>query len=192
MKKQVFVYFLFVSFLYSAAHASLYFKMTCDDPDVAIGEETVIDLYVNDTEAVAGYGLIIWQLDLAVDNAFVAVTDCDVVDYYPYDMSGPASTNNPINGDVSQLGAIAEDLDQVSNIGVGYTKIASITISGIAHGDVTYSLINASGAVRNGGPQSGVFDGANSVVHYTVTPEPSSLLLLSGLSVLSILRRRRN
>jgi len=200
--KKTFLFLMVVSVfltLPSTSFAVLNFKMTCDDPIIGIGEQTTIDIHVWDTDAVADYGIILWQFDMGPSADGIVSADTWAVEpWFIYESGyGPDSLNSPTSGNVNAFYALASEFDQVSNIGVGdYTKIASVTIEGLAEGLITYDLgdlttLGFYGTVRGSFDQnSGVLDTGNSVLSYQVVPEPASIFLLGGMG-LSLLRRRK-
>jgi len=203
MKTQHILWILVIfTFSVSLSDASLYFKLSCDDPDIAVDDETIVTISAYDDQAVANYGLVEWNFDLwtlGSSTGLIEVTSASILNeglYVIPSVSGMNSVNG--TGSVS-IGAAQLGTDPMSNIGVDdYVDIATVTLKGVSVGDVVYTLgsittpDNFFGRVRDAGAiQQGSFLSGDSVIHYTVVPEPSSLLLLCGLGILHQVRRKR-
>ncbi len=200
-----------VCILCSVSPAALNFQMTCDTPTIAVGQETTIIVSahyyddVEDKELDAGFGLVEWQFDMwldAVDDGILEVVSTSVFEESVYTNAfvDPVGTDTPTSGSVDAFGAFQlGSVDPVSNLGVGgYTPIAAITVRGIAEGSVSYNFgsrttpENFYGRLRGVSSETvAAFDTLNSVVDYTVVPEPTSMLIFSGLGVMAYLRRKR-
>lgn len=208
MRKKVCLYVLSVVVLCTPSYAALSFNMTCANPVVAIGEETTIIVSAKDPDAVADYGLVDWQFDMWLDVGddgilevvSTGVFDLPGEDVYATAFYGPIE-NSPTSGSVDSFGAFQAGVDPLSNLGVGteYVPIASITVKGIAEGSVAYNFgslttpDNFYGRFRDSNSEVlAAFDSGSSVVNFTVVPEPATILILSGFSVVALIRRKRS
>lgn len=190
---------LFALSVYFPAHGAISFKIECDNPVMDIDEQRTLTIYAYGNELVEDYGLYSWSLDLIAnssDGGSVEVVSASVLAPKPNFIEGYKDINVPI-GSVNWLGAAVLSETQVSNVGVGgYTSVAEIVIKGISAGTVIYDIGDYGGgfygAVRNGSEQiTGTFDANNSTTSFTVVPEPTSLLLLTGLSLIAVKYRNK-
>ncbi len=197
------------------------FKMTVDPGDgytvledevlLSIGGLVTVDVWawVDSVHGTAGNGLDSWQLDLDVDTSGVigitetgGVADISLTAPVPFFFAGWASVNSPVTGEAGGVSVTQSDATSETGIG-GYSEIFSFQIEGLAEGTATYTIMDDGGGLlaflsddtwfeddisADGGVY---FDGAASDNVFHVIPEPCSLMILSGLSLIGLRRRRR-
>jgi len=202
---------IILSFFSATSSADLIFQMTATDNTLSVGQEATIGIWAYAEEAAGLNGLNGWQLDLVtdVDNVVAVKTDSGgdalitliaPAPYHPDD-SGWTSINNPNTGNVYGL-KMGTNGSQDSGTAVGdYSLLAEIKIEGVAEGTVTYNMNNLGigefiGWLRDGnyydidmGNVS--FDSSNGENVFMVSPEPSSLLMLSLMSITGLRRKRQ-
>jgi hypothetical protein len=196
--KQAFLSLCIMSILIvSQSNAALLFTTSCNDPVLAIGQERTITISVYGDTLADDFGLHVWQLDMmptSADGGVVEVVSATILDPVPNFSSGYDSINSP-SGAVDWLGVAVLDGSQISDVGYdGFTPIAEVVIKGVAEGTVNYDLGDYGGGfygIARGDVNTvdGTFDINSSVTTFSVVPEPSTLMILAGLSLLS--RRRR-
>ena len=178
--------------------ADLLLKMDSTKYSIGIGEEAVISIYGMAEQATGTNGLNSWNLDMVVDaDGIVEVGGVARVAPSPWDSGMPLylSINNSSSGDVKGLGIVTQAFPQNSTTGVGdYSKLAEITIVGLAAGQVTYTLgdfggMGFEGYLSDYTNEPGVFVVENNVI--TVVPEPCTLLLMSIMAGIGLRRRSR-
>jgi hypothetical protein len=213
MKKSIVVFCVMALVCLSvSSSAALVFKITSDQTSLTVGQTTTMHLWgwANDPHAVGQNGLNSWQLSaLANITGVVEVVSGSVVFVAPSPWSpnssdtGFTSINTPSTGTINYLRLITNDLPQDSMVGVGgYTEIARLNIKaiGAVGSSVTYTLggSNFGGNLRDFIPTfdesyilSGSFNANDSQHVFTIVPEPSTLILLSGFGIASFLTRRK-
>jgi hypothetical protein len=213
MKNIIWVFFVVLCIFFSApSSAALVFKITSDQTNLTVGQTTTVHVWgwADDPLAIGTNGLNTWQLSAMVDTTgIVEVVSGSVVFVAPSPWStnssdtGFASINAPSTGTVDYLRLMTADLPQDSSAGVGgYTEIARFDIEaiGTVGASVTYTLggANFGGNLRDFIPSfdesyilSGSFNANDSQRIFTIVPEPSSLVILSGLWGASFLTRRK-
>ena len=184
MKRTLLVASLIV-FLSISCSAGLVIQMAADDSSLNLGQTTVVHVsaWVDDPVATGTNGLVVWQMDLAVDNAgVVGASNFNIV--APVDIFDSGSSTNALTGEVS--GYVLKDDDSTSTVGVGgFTEIFTFEVTGLAVGTVEYSIGNELlGDLADFTPfdiSSGTaqFDTVNSDNVFTVVPEPATILLFS-------------
>ncbi len=198
-----------VSTCSAAFEEKIKFKMTVEedkDTVLLVGETVTIFVHawVDSAHGTAGNGLDTWQMDLSVNQEDVIGVvagsfSADAPDPDPM-WSGWVSVNNP-TGSISGVAVTQLIPGASSETGVGgYSQIFSFQIEGLAEGEATYDMtgdwfafladdrwfeddISADGGVY--------FDAGASDNVFTVVPEPCSLMIMSGLSLIALRRRRR-
>jgi len=219
--KKKFVQFLLVSLVCLfvvppcfAASEQIHFKMVCSDTELNIGDTTTITVqaWVDSVLGTAGNGLDTWQMDLGVDTTgVIEVVDGGISLIAPnpdLGWSGWTSANSPVTGQIKEIAVTQIDMGSPSDIGIGlpdvetYSDIFSFEIRALAHGTAIYTIEDSGLFVflsdgqwfeNTGGADGGVyFDAAASDNIINVTPEPCSLMIMSGLSVLALRRRRHS
>lgn len=204
MKMKVVLAMSLILWLSSLSSADLLFKMTADKTDLLPGEQVTITLhaFAESPQATGANGLNGWNLDVLVDTgSAVEVVVGSVVFLAPSPslFTGYNSINSP-NGEIEYLNLVTM-FNQGSNTSVdGYSAIAAFDIKaiGLEGQSVTYTLgrdlggaTEFDGYLADGTRLQGVFDIANSQNVFTIVPEPSSLLILSGLTAIGFFRRKR-
>lgn len=184
------------------------FKMTCPNTELLLSEIATVTVWawVDSAYGTVGNGLDTWQLDLDVDTTgVVGITGVSLIAPDPDPAwSGYFSINTPMTGEASSVAVNQVTIGASSETGIGgYSEIFSFEIEAIAEGVVTYTidgdeagwfayLSNGDWFENSAGADGGVyFDAAVSDNVFTVVPEPCSLMIMSGLSVLALGRRRR-
>jgi len=193
---------------FAAVDNQIKFKMTAPVTEIAVGETVDVTVWgrVDSAFPVAGNGLDSWQMNLDVDiDGVVNMTTINLIAPDPDQFSGWTSMNNPLSGQASSIGVSQNVLGAPSETGVGgYSELFTFTIEGLANnlGPVTYNIGGDGGGLfaflangewfeNTGGADGGIyFDAAASDNVFNVTPEPCSLMIMSGLSVLALRRRR--
>ena len=201
---------------YGAVDEDVKFRMICSDTELLIGETTTVyvQAWVDSVYGTTGNGLDTWQMDLGVDTSgVIGITetggDADIFLTAPDPdpmWSDWASVNTPVTGEASEIAVSQVVLGASSATGVGgYSEIFSFQIEGLAEGTATYSIMDDGGGLfaylagdewfENGAHvdiDGGVyFDALGSDNVFTVVPEPCSLMIMSGLSLIAFRRRRR-
>ena len=184
MKKVIFI-LLTITLISVPCPANLLVKMTSDNTTLSIGSTALVKVwaFVDDPAAVGNNGLVVWQMDFAVDNAgVVGASNFNIV--APVDIFDSGSSTNALTGEVS--GYVLKDDDSTSTVGVGgFTEIFTFEVTGLAVGTVEYSIGNELlGDLADFTPfdiSSGTaqFDTVNSDNVFTVVPEPATILLFS-------------
>ena len=195
----------------ASVEAGLIFRMTSSQTTVSIGGSTIIQIfaYADDAVATGNNGLNGWQVDM---KSLISSTGTLTVTSIDWKAPGPpfdstlGTMDDPGSGDIKFLGVIVDGwLSGVdSTVGVGgFSLLAEVTVQGVSAGTVDYALGDFGsgfyGFLRDGedfdfsdalayGTTS--FDASGSNTQYTVTPEPGSLLILTGLTGLMLRRRR--
>jgi len=202
-KKSVFACLSVFVLMGGLSYANLLVKMTAEKTTLLQNEETTVTLHAwaNFASATGQNGLNAWQLDVSVNlGGVVQVTGVQLLAPTPWSAadSGYTSLNSPLSGQIKYLHLVTQSLPQNSTVGVGgYTPIASFNIKAIGQAgqSVAYSIPTGDdflGILADGTTiLNGVFDSANSQTVFTIVPEPSSLLILSGLAVVGMFRRSR-
>ncbi len=204
-----------------AADEQIKFKMTVspgtgytvlgDEVQLSIGSLVTVDVWawVDSDYGTAGNGLDSWQLDMDVDTSGIigitetgGVADISPTAPAPFFFSGWASVNSPVTGEAGGVSVTQSDTTSDTGIG-GYSEIFSFQIEGLAEGTATYTVMDDGGGLlaflsddtwfeddisADGGVY---FDALGSDNVFTVVPEPCSLMIMSGLSVIALRRRRR-
>ncbi|MBN1457166.1 MAG: PEP-CTERM sorting domain-containing protein [Sedimentisphaerales bacterium] len=196
MKRTLLVVSL-IMFLSISCSAGLVIQMAADESTLEIGQTTVVHVsaWADDPVAAGTNGLVLWQMDFAVDNAgVVGTSNFNIV--APVDIWDSSTSTNELTGEVS--GYVLKDDDTSSTVGVGgFTEIFTFEVTGLAAGTVEYSigsellgdLVDFTPFDFASGTAS--FDTAGSSNIITVhTPEPASLTLFALMSGF-VLRRRR-
>jgi hypothetical protein len=211
MKKLVLVFSVALVLLFSVhSDASLVFKITSDQSSLTVGQTTTMHVWgwANDPLATGTNGLNTWQFSALVDTTGVVEVVSGSVEFlsptpYSSDDSKFTSINASKTGTINYLRLITNSVPQDSSAGVGgYTEIASFDIKaiGAVRSSVTYTLggDNFGGNLRDYIPSfdesyilSGSFNATASQNIVTIVPEPSTLILLSGLWMTGFLTRRR-
>lgn len=198
MKNNAIVYLLSLIVVCSVCRADLIMKIVADDTTLAVGQTTTLRVYGWAEEAAADNGLYDWGVSALVDSTgIVQANSAVILEPTPLDAGNSGySLNLGATGNIDASGLI-QGSAPVSNAGVGYSELFNFQIEGIGLGSVQYSLANILGdlfdfsAMYDSGSGNVTFDAANSLGQISVVPEPASLLILSGLSVLSVLRRKK-
>ena len=211
MKKLVLIFSVVVSVLFSAhSYAALVFKITSDKTTLTLGQTTTMHVWgwANDPLATGTNGLVDWELSLNVDNSgIVKITkesningDITILAPAPYSTLvsnwSYSSVNSPKTGQVGGVNAL-RDPDTESTTGIGtYTELFQFNIKAIGEGAITYSMTNMLGdlvdyTAYNSGNGTALFNANGSDNVLTVVPEPSSLVILSGLWAAGFLTRRK-
>ncbi len=198
MKKKALFCILSVFLLCSLSNANLIVRITADDTDLTIGQPTTLRVYGYAEEAVADNGLYDWSVSAVVDvDGIVQVNGAVILEPTPLDVGNSGySMNLGSNGNIDASGLISGAVS-VSNAGVGYSELFNFQIQAIAPGAVQYSLTNILGDLNDFSVMydasfgNVVFDEVNSVGQISVLPEPTSILILSGLTAMGYFRRKR-
>lgn len=168
--------------------------------------------WVDSEFGTSGNGLESWQLDLDVDTSgIIGITktgegdetaDISLTAPAPFFLSGWSSVNSPVTGEASEIGVTHLEMTSETGVG-GYSEIFSFQIEGLTEGIATYRIMDDGGglfAYLSGdewfeddiSADGGVyFDALGSDNVFHVTPEPCSLMILSGLSLIGLRRKRR-
>lgn len=205
----VFAIFLLLLLSNSVSFADLLLKITANDYELNIGEEATIQILGKSELAIGLNGLNVWQLDMFVNNGGIvevktadgsaATAEINLVAPTPIAVpgSGWQEVNADLSGNVLGLG-VSTPGPYDSATGVGdYSLLAEVTIVGIAVGQTTYTLGDADtppyslgfyGMLKDATNEDGSFVQGNNV--FTVVPEPTSLLIISGLAALALRKRK--
>ncbi len=200
MKKSLFCVLSLV-FVCSVSHADLLFKVEAPTTELLLGEQVTVTLSAKAEGVSAPDGLFAWGLDVIVDLGGVVEVVDGTIDFMPVDTwdatdSEWDSLGLP-TGSIQNLHAVGVDsLIGNSTIAAGvYTLVAQFDIKAIGSvgQSVTYTLggDSFSGLLANGVDVTGQFVAGESQNVFTIVPEPASLLILSGLSILGVLRRKK-
>jgi hypothetical protein len=204
---------------------TLVFKMTADKTTLMPSEQTTVHIwawiYTPAGIDKPNKGLDTWQFDLSVNNNnVISITSLDVLAPNPnrgYPAYQSSSLNNPITGEVRQVGVsqivtgapslIGIGLDDNINNAANYSEICRFTIRGgnnplesaaytimnegagwFAYlADSTGTLFDNSDSSAYGGTY---FYAAGSQNIFTVTPEPASMVLLATAAAFALRRRK--
>lgn len=200
MKKKTLFCILSVSLLCSLSHANLVMKITADDTVLTVGQTTTLRVYGLAEEAVAGNGLYDWGVSAVVDVSGVVQANniYNVIEPSPVDSGSIIMSRNLGSSGNIDASAAIQFTASASEAGVGgYSELFNIEIEAIGYGDVQYSLSNILGdlfdlvTMYDTGSGNVTIDEANSVGQISVVPEPTSLLILSGLSAMGYFSRKR-
>lgn len=200
MRQLTFVFCIAVSvFSFSTSRADLIMKITADDTLLAVGDTTTLRVFGWAEEATGTNGLYDWSVSAFVDMAgIVKVNSATVLQPVPVDTGSViVSKNFGGLGNVDAAAAIQFSA-MGSTAGIGYTELFNFQIEAVTEGDVQYALRNIVGDLFDFSVMyddrvyfNVEFDEQNSAGAIRVVPEPSSMLLLSGLSAAGLLRRKR-
>jgi len=185
------------------SYANLFVKMTAEKTNLLVDEEITVTLHAwaDSATATGQNGLNSWQLDVLVNlGSVVEVTGVQFLAPSPWSNqdTGYTSLNSPLAGQIKYLHLMTQALPQNSTAGVGgYTPVASFNIKAIGQlgQSVSYTIPKGDdflGILADGETVlDGIFDSANSQTVFTIVPEPSSLLIFSGLGIIRVFRRSR-
>lgn len=208
MKNFVLFFLVVLSIVLSAtSSAALVFKITADQTNLAVGDTTTLHVWgwADDSKATGTNGLVDWQLNLIVNTGgIVEITknpniNGDITILAPSPLNTSAlnwvysSVNSGKSGQVSGVNALRNP-DTSSTTGIGdYTELFNFKIKAIGEGVVTYGMANMLGDLvdltsYDSGNGTAVFNAAVSDNVLTI-PEPATLAILSGLSLLCLRRR---
>jgi hypothetical protein len=205
---------------------TLVFKMTADDTTLTPGEQTTVHvlawIYTPAGIEKPNKGLDTWQLDLSVNNNnVISMTSLNVLAPNP-NTSWPAyqqsSLNNPVTGEVRQVGVTQVTTNAPSLTGVGvddnidnaanYSEICRFTIQAAqnpAASSATYAIMNegagwfgiladSDGTTFDNSDSSAYggtfFYAAGSNKPFTIIPEPASMVLLATAAAFALRRRK--
>lgn len=216
MRKTTLCYALAVFLcLCTSAHADLLFKFDAESTDVVLGGESVtVTISAKAEGASAGNGLFGWGFDAFVDtDGVVEIVDGTVQYLAPSPWSPNPDTkwdsfNQVVTGGMGSIEymRLQADLSLFMNSDTGadvYTPIAQFEIQATAtaavNDTVTYTLggTNFGGILADGATVYSVdmnnveFVSGQNVFTIVSVPEPSSLLILSGLGMIGYLRRKK-
>lgn len=194
------------------------FKMTADKTNLVLGGDpsdsvATVQLwaYVNAGSAVDLNGINAWNLSvLPGTDGVVEVIESSISLIAPTPLAGAPDTgydsSNFGNGEILNLRAAVDafgGMDSAAGVG-DYSLIAEFQIQAAQVGTVSYeigdynfggfqSILRDYNPLNGSGLYEGSFDldASNSVFQVTAVPEPTSLLILSGLGMISYLRRKR-
>jgi hypothetical protein len=209
-----FVCLSLVSPCFASVDEQVKFRIVSDKTDLLVGGTAIIKVqaWVDSALGTAGNGIDTWQMDISVNNisGVVGITDtagiADISLIAPNPdslWSGWSSVNGPDTGEILEIAVSQEDFGASSETGIGvYSDLFSFKIEALAEGIVTYTPMDNGGGLFyaalvdgtefEGSDSGGVyFDEAGSSNVINVTPEPCSLLIMSGLSILGLRRRCR-
>lgn len=188
-----------------------------DEVLLSIGSLVTVDVWawVDSEFGTTGNGLDTWQMDLGVNTSgIIGITKTGEEDETANisriapnpDLSyrGWDSVNTPVTGEIKEVSVTQLVPGASSGTGIGgYSEIFSFQIEGLAEGIATYTIEDDGGGLfaflvgdewfeddisADGGVY---FDALGSDNVFHVTPEPCSLMILSGLSLIGLRRRRR-
>lgn len=195
----------------------LKFKMVSDNTELLIGETATVSVqaWIDSDYGTAGNGLDTWALDLDVDTSgVIGITetdgeaDIDLIAPDPDFMwSGwnSSSINSPVTGEAREIAVSQVSVGASSDTGIGgYSELFSFQVEALAEGTATYTIKDDGGGLFFAFLADGIwfendifadggvyFDAAASDNVFTVVPEPCSLIIMSGLSLVALRRRRR-
>jgi hypothetical protein len=190
--------------------AAMNFKLEAPKTDLVKDEQITICIYAwADVSEATGYnGLNGWQMSLTTSNDGVIEVVDGTVNFvapspYDTDITGYDSINSGSTGNINSLN-LQTLTPQDSQTGIGdYDLIATFDIKAKDTGTVTYDMGGGSfyGFLRDFGDPSkdpfyfqqydGNFDASNSDYIFNVTPEPSTLAILTVMSLSAIAKRRK-
>lgn len=204
---------------------TLVFKMTADETSLAPGETTTVHIwawiYTPAGIEKPNNGLDTWELDLGVNNTnVISITSLSVLApnpnpaYHAYQLS---SLNNPVTGEVRQVGVSQLVTGAPSLIGVGvnndidnaanYSEICRFTIKAAQNpmASAAYTIMNqgagwfgvladSAGTTFDNSDNTAYggtyFYAAGSQNVFTITPEPASMVLLATAAAFALRRRK--
>ncbi len=207
MKKKTLFCILSVVCLCSLSHANLTIKIVAEETSLMDGDSTTLHVYGWDDALSAGEGLKSWQCDVLAsssDGGGVSVLSYELMGPAPVDLtfSFPPTLDSPDSGSIDNINALIQSTETASDAGVGvdsdpanaanYTELFNFTVqASTSSGTVEYSLENLVAATFG----TLTYTDANVTLYsadaLNMVPEPSSLLILSGLSALGYFRRKR-
>jgi len=170
--------------------------MLADDDVIGIGDSTLmhVQAWVDDPAASGDNGLVLWQMDLSVDNAgVIGASNLNIT--APVDIFDSGSSTDPLNGGVDAYALKDDDMSSVIGVG-GFTELFNFEVTGLSAGTAEYSIGNVligdladfTGFDISLGTAFLDTAGFGNVV--TVVPEPATLTLFALMSGF-VLRRRR-
>jgi hypothetical protein len=200
---------IYLSFLSIPALCNVHYRMEITDDEIGIGQESTIQIYGWAQGAASGNGIVSWQLDLmldALEDGIVTITNEVIEEPYPgfFFSKGSLFLNDPYDGAARAEGAFG--IQATSDLGIGdgqlanYDLLASITVTGVSEGTVTYELGSYStplednffATLADDTKLTGLFEDTVSQVSITVVPEPGTLLMLSLISSAGLRRKQRS
>jgi hypothetical protein len=213
MRKLICCYALVIS-LVLCAHADAAFKLKVevDDTTLLPGETTLVRVYGLVEEAGVDNGLALWEMDVDLDlDGVIKVTDTageaniTMVAPSPYYVNALFPNwdafNAGVSGTIDYANILIDENETTSSTGVGgYSELFNFEIEAlnvVTQTTVGYSLSGVVGELMDGqafgmGASGVAMDVSDGVLNkVTVLPEPSSLLILSGLGIIGYLRRKK-
>lgn len=207
MRTKLFFCILCMSFLCVPSFANVYFKMESPKTELLQDEVVTVTLsaWVDDPAVTSTNGLNYWSLSAMVDtDSVVEVVDGSITLLAPVPTSSFLIGWNSINGattggtgSIDYLNVMPASMELDSDTGNGgYTAIAQFDIKAIGSvsDTVNYMLgdtVGFNGILKDWTTLDGCFDANGSDTMFTIVPEPSSFLVLSGLGVVGYFRRKK-
>lgn len=196
------------AFVCSVCPANLYFKMEAPKTSLLPNEVVTVTVsaWADDAAVTSTNGLNYWAFSAMVDaTGVVEVVSGSITLLAPTPTSSFVITQTSVNqmatggtGSIEYLNVYPASSPLASDTGFGgYDAIATFNIKAIGsvNDSVTYTLGETNaflGILADGSTiLDGSFNSADSQRIFTIVPEPSSILILSGLSVLGYVRRTR-